>query len=67
MRFKSFTYTFLVLCILLLSLSCNDVKKESVEIPSVNLDHLMHLYDVVDLPGNLCGGVVRIYSEYPDY
>jgi uncharacterized protein YyaL (SSP411 family) len=27
----------------------------------------MHLYDVVDLPGNLCGGVVRIYSEYPDY
>ncbi len=67
MWFKGFTYVFLVLSILLLSLSCNNEKEESVEIPSVNLDHLMHLYDVVDLPGNLCGGVVRIYSEYPDY
>ena len=67
MKFKGFTNAFLVLSILLLSLSCNNEKEESVEIPSVNLDHLMHLYDVVDLPGNLCGGVVRIYSEYPDY
>lgn len=33
----------------------------------INLEHLMHLYDVVDLPGNLCGGIVHIYSEYPDY
>jgi hypothetical protein len=27
----------------------------------------MHLYDVVDLPGNLRGGIVHIYSEFPDY
>ena len=67
MRLKYFTYTCLVLCTFLFSLSCNTVKKEHAEIPTVNLDHLMHLYDVVDLPGNLCGGIVRIYSEYPDY
>lgn len=67
MRFKAFTYSTFLLGILLFSFSCTDVKKESIEIPPVNLSHLMHLYDVVDLPGNLCGGIVHIYSEYPDY
>lgn len=48
-------------------LSCNQVKKEQQFIPAINLDHLMHLYEVVDLPGNTCGGIVHIYSEYPEY
>jgi len=46
--------------------NCNVNYNKSFEY-RLNLDHLMHLYDVVDLPGNLCGGIVRIYSEYPDY
>lgn len=67
MRLIRFTNTILAISIFLCFLSCNTVKEERTEIPAVNLNHLMHLYDVVDLPGNLCGGIVRIYSEYPDY
>jgi len=47
--------------------SCSDTKKEVRKVSGVNLDHLMHLYDVVDLPGNIQGGIVHIYSQYPDY
>ncbi len=46
--------------------NCNVNYNKSFEC-RLNLDHFLHLYDVVDLPGNLCGGIVRIYSEYPDY
>ncbi len=59
--------THLFIAALFFTLSCNNVKEEHTEIPAVNLSHLMHLYDVVDLPGNLRGGIVHIYSEYPDY
>lgn len=57
----------LAISILLFSFSCENTKVEKAIIPAVNLNHLMHLYDVVNLPGNLCGGIVKIYSEYPDY
>jgi hypothetical protein len=67
MRFKVFINIFLVICFSIFSLNCNNHKEGTIEIPAVNLDHLMHLYDDVDLPGNLCGGILHIYSEYPDY
>ena len=54
-----------MIAIVILLFSCN--RNEEIELPAVNLDHLMHLYDVIDMPGNNCGGIVRIYSEYPDY
>lgn len=67
MRSGKISNLILALCLLIFILSCDNMKKETEEIPHGNIEHLMHLYDVVDLPGNLCGGVVRIYSEYPDY
>jgi hypothetical protein len=67
MRSQKNSNLILAFCILFLITSCDYEKKEKVKIPEVNIKHLMHLYDIVDLPGNLFGGVVRIYSEYPDY
>ncbi len=67
MRLNKLKFVVLVMISLLFSFSCNNTKEEQPEILAVNLDHLMHLYDIVDLPGNLCGGIVHIYSEYPDY
>jgi len=67
MRLNKLKFVLLLMTSLLFLFSCNNTKEEQPEIPAVNLDHLMHLYDVVDLPGNLCGGIVHIYSEYPDY
>lgn len=67
MRNKLNTAVFLILCISFFTMTCNNVKEEKIEVPDVNLDHIMHLYDVVDLPGNLYGGIIHIYSEYPDY
>ncbi len=64
---KGLISIFIGLCILLFSWSCNDTKEENTGVPNVNLDHLMHLYDGVDLPGNVKAGIIRIYSEYPDY
>ena len=55
----------LITVIIFLTACINNTEKEHHG--SINIDHLMHLYDVVDLPGNLCGGIVRIYSEHPDY
>jgi hypothetical protein len=37
------------------------------DIPAVNIDHLLYLYADVDLPNGQPGGIVHIYSEYPDY
>jgi len=67
MRFKVFINIFLVICFSIFSLNCNNHKEGTIEIPAVNLDHLMHLYDVVNLPENIQGGIIHIYSEYPDY
>jgi len=67
MRFSLLKYRFLALGILLFTYSCNNNKVEKIKVPAVNLSHLMHLYDEVALPGNITGGIVRIYSEYPDY
>lgn len=58
---------FLLVGLLLIASSCEREQKVAVEVPDVNLNHLMHLYDVVDLPENTCGGIVHIYSQYPDY
>lgn len=55
------------LSIVLILCSCNNPKHEEQKIPTVNLDHLMHLYDTVTLPGGIDAGIVHIYSEYPDY
>lgn len=67
MKVSELKYAFLVIGILLFSFSCGNKKVEKIDVPAVNLSHLMHLYDVVGLPGNLRGGIVKIYSEYPDY
>lgn len=66
MKLNRLSYIAVLLCLHGFWACNNDVQKQS-EVPAVNLNHLMHLYDVIDLPGNLCGGIVRIYSEYPDY
>lgn len=55
-----------LIAVIIVQTACINIPEE--EHPgSINLNHLMHLYDVVDLPGNLSGGIVQIYSEYPDY
>ncbi len=38
-----------------------------LEVPKINLAHLEHLYDSIQLPNGGTGGVVWIYSEAPDY
>ena len=60
-------YTGLALSVFLLLFSCNHIQESRFGIPELNLKHFLYLYEVVDLPGNLHGGIVHIYSEYPDY
>lgn len=56
-----------VLSLFLLLLSCSNMERDQQSISEVNINHLKHLYANIDLPGNVNGGIIRIYSEYPDY
>jgi len=49
--------------------SCSSCKKESENKRAIyaNNEHLFYLYEEVKLPNDSCGGVLHIYSEYPDY
>jgi hypothetical protein len=67
MKHIRLTYTALLTGIFLFLFSCENANKKQLEVPAVNLRHLMHLYEEVDLPGDVRGGIVHIYSEYPDY
>jgi hypothetical protein len=47
--------------------ACNkNENKIPVEVPIVNLLHFNHLYDEIEIEGKSLG-VVKIYSEYPNY
>jgi hypothetical protein len=57
----------LIFSIFLLLLSCGHEKEKHTDIPIVNLDHLMHLYNEIQLTDGGTAGVINIYSEYPNY
>ena len=72
MKMTESKYAILIIFITLFFYGCDDAEKKDSsyklsDVPSVNIDHLMYLYDDVDLPGGKSGGIVHIYSEYPDY
>ncbi len=67
MRKQSYFSSAFFLSIVLILFSCNNPKQEEQKTPIVNLDHLMHLYDTILLPGGIDAGIVHIYSEYPNY
>jgi hypothetical protein len=62
----------LLLLSLVMAIGCRNPGKpqqlsDIKNIPEVNLDHLLYLYDDVVLPDGRTAGIVHIYSEYPDY
>ena len=67
MKSRRYIYLILTVGLLLPQLSCNQAGEKEAIMPDVNLSHLNHLYDDVQLPGNIAAGIVHIYSEYPDY
>jgi hypothetical protein len=62
----------IVVMLMMLTTGCGQQKKQPQQhdltgIPEVNLAHLFYLYDDIELPGGRTGGIVHIYSEFPDY